>query len=203
MKRQPTRRKQREARHHQQQEHVEVPNLTTLAVKDPVGVGILPQTRHCRGHAKGRRQADNHGASLLDGRRTQSIVGRAKRKDGLVVALGGSKNRCIGGIGGGIGSSCVAALVLAVITGLVGQPGLHCRGGTSALGHLECRDDTAIAIDHSKSILQRDLVLLQHLEDSLTALARRQNSGTAWGSLCSIARRTAGPFSRLLLTGRG
>ena len=46
MQRKPTGGEERKDRHHQQQAHVEISDLATLAEENPVGIGFLAETGH-------------------------------------------------------------------------------------------------------------------------------------------------------------
>ena len=52
-------------------------DLTALAVKNPVSLGVFAQVGHGGGHAEGHRQADDHGIALLYGGGSQGVVGGA------------------------------------------------------------------------------------------------------------------------------
>ena len=141
MQRQPAAGEEREAGHHQQQQHVEVAHLAALTVGVPVVVDGGLKAGHGGGHAVGHGQADDDGAALLDRRRdAERIVGTAEGEDGQIGCAGrrrGWWRRCrrrrapvVAGRRGAAG----AVLVVFVDGGWSGSQGLTCARGCRCCG---------------------------------------------------------------------
>ncbi len=181
MQREPAGGEESQAGHHQQQEHVEISDLTAFAVENPVGLRMLAQTRHGRGHAEGHRQADDDGVALLEAGGSERVVGlcRERRRAGRCVGRRRESRRRSGSVGASLGR-----IVWILVADLIRKPGLDLRGGSGALRHLEGRDDAALVVDDGKAVLQGDLVLTQHLVDRFAIQARGGERGSVSGAAC-------------------
>ena len=165
MQREPAGGEEREAGHHQQQEHVEV-------CGSGCGCGRRSSRprrrcadgswwRPCRRAWAGRRRRCS---PCCEAGGAEGVVDLAEREDGLVVALGGGEDGGVGRIALDLRWLVAVASACAVfVAGLIGKPGLDLRGGSGALRHVEGGDDAAIAKDDGEAVLQGDLMLAQDL----------------------------------------
>ncbi len=163
MQREPGGGEEREAGQHEEQQHVEIADLTALAIGVPVTVDRGLKAGHGRGHAVGHGHAHDYRSALFDRCGAEGVVDITGGEDGEIRALGRGKNRsvkvtsCMRRWSGRLGDR----RGIFVGGSAFRQPrfDLWRRGG---LRHVERGDRVAFAIDNRKAPLQCSLMLRQN-----------------------------------------